>query len=103
MRPIGSYSTLEMFKYVITYTCYKVKQMSQMCLYIDDDVYVNVKSAAKKRDQSVSSYVNDILKEHLEDEWPEEFFDCLGSIDDETFKEPEDLPWSPDSMKRVFS
>jgi len=35
-----------------------------------------------------------------DDGWPEEFFGCMGTIDDETFREPERRPNSASELKR---
>jgi len=37
-----------------------------------------------------------------DDSWPEEFFEVIGSIDDETFVRPEQLPWSLDAKRMEF-
>ncbi len=74
--------------------------MPQVSLYIDRDLYKEVESAAKSKDKSLSGFVSDVLRDYLDDEWPEEFFELFGSAaDDETFTEPEDLPWSLDAKR----
>jgi hypothetical protein len=37
-----------------------------------------------------------------DDSWPEEFFKLIGSIDDESFEVPEELPWSLDAKRLEF-
>jgi len=37
-----------------------------------------------------------------DDSWPEEFFELIGSIDDDTFEVPEELPWSLDAKRMEF-
>jgi len=44
-----------------------------------------------------------MTKRNLDDDrWPEEFFEAVGSIDDETFEVLEELPWSSDSKRLEF-
>jgi metal-responsive CopG/Arc/MetJ family transcriptional regulator len=73
--------------------------MPQVSLYIDRDLYKEVESIAKRKEMSLSGFVSDVLKEYLNDEWPEEFTKLIGSVDDETFVEPEDLPWTLDAER----
>jgi hypothetical protein len=68
--------------------------MPQVSLYIDSAVYTELKSAAKRKDRSLSSFVNDILKKHLDDELPEEFFESIGSFKEDPLEVPEELPRS---------
>ncbi|MDR0334663.1 MAG: hypothetical protein LBH69_02095 [Methanomassiliicoccaceae archaeon] len=63
---------------------------------------MDIKSEAEKKSISLSSLVSEVLREHLEESWPDEFFESLGSIDDETFKVPEELPWSLDVPRDVL-
>ncbi|MCL2785661.1 MAG: hypothetical protein FWD81_00345 [Methanomassiliicoccaceae archaeon] len=69
--------------------------MPQVSLYIDQALYMELRSKAKEKGTSLSSFVSDVLKEHLDNSWPEGFFDILGSWEGETIELPEDLPWSP--------
>jgi len=80
-----------------------VRQTPQVSLYIDRVLYKEVESAAKKKEKSLSKFVSDILKEHLDDEWPEEFFEAVGSIDDESFQLPEEIPETLDSKREEWS
>lgn len=76
--------------------------MPQISLYIDRDLYKEVKSAAEKKDMSLSSFVSEVLKEHLVDEWPEGYFDLIGSLKDDPLELPEDLSWELDSPREVL-
>ena len=76
--------------------------MPQVSLYLDKPLYKEVESIVKKRGVSMSSFVSSVLKEYLENDWPEGYFDLFGSIDDETFDVPEDIPWSFDSKRETL-
>ncbi|MDR0198601.1 MAG: hypothetical protein LBI08_02530, partial [Methanomassiliicoccaceae archaeon] len=81
------------------YTC-KCDQMTpQVSLYIDKPLYMEIKSIAEKRNTSISRVVNGMIQESIDNSWPEGYFDLFGSIDDETFKVPEELPWSLDTPR----
>jgi hypothetical protein len=71
----------------------------QVSLYIDKPLYMEIKSIAEKRNTSISRVVNGMIQESIDNSWPEGYFDLFGSIDDETFKVPEELPWSLDTPR----
>ena len=74
-------------------------EIPQVSLYLDKPLYKEVESIVKKRGVSMSSFVSGVLKEYIENGWPEGYFDLFGSIDDETFDVPEEIPWSFDSKR----
>jgi len=76
--------------------------MSQICLYLDDDVQEITKIRAKERGSSMSSYVNEILKRNNEDRPPVELLKLLGSWEDDPLEEPEELPWSLDIERKTL-
>ena len=41
-------------------------------------------------------------KKDCSDTYPEGYFDLFGSIDDQTFVEPEELPWELDAKREFF-
>jgi len=45
--------------------------MPRVTIYIKEDLYEKVVAAARKEGKSLSKYVGDILREHLNDERPE--------------------------------
>ena len=65
---------------------------------------MELKATASKKNVSLSSYVNGVLKEHLDDSWPEGYFDLIGSLkeDDDPLKLPEDLPDSMDAPRKTL-
>ena len=56
-----------------------------------------------KRDSDTEMSVESSKKaESGDDSWPDRLFELVGSIDDETFEVPEELPWSLDSKRSEF-
>jgi len=77
--------------------------MPQVSLYLDKILYMEVKSKAKDKGTSLSNFVSEALKEHIEDSLPEDHIDkCFGSIKDETFTLPEDRPKSWDAKRETL-
>ncbi|MCL2142989.1 MAG: hypothetical protein FWH44_01855 [Methanomassiliicoccaceae archaeon] len=65
--------------------------MPQVSLYFEQALYTELKSTASKKNVSVSSYVSDVLKDHLDKSWPEGFFDTyFGAAKDDPLEEPEE-------------
>ena len=76
--------------------------MPQISLYIDKDLYKEVESAVKKKDVSMSSFVSNVLREYLDNTWPEGFFELFGSMKDDPIEEPEELSFSSDAPRETF-
>ena len=78
--------------------------MPQVSLYIDQILYMEIKSVAKEKKVSLSSLVSDVMREHIEDRWPEGYFDLVGSLkdDNDPLELPEDLPDSMDSPRKTL-
>lgn len=88
--------------YNIRYVILFLDRMSQVSLYLDDDVQEIIKIRAKERGSSVSSYVNEILKKANEDRPPIELLELFGTWEDDPMKEPEELPWSSDIKRKTL-
>jgi hypothetical protein len=73
--------------------------MPQISLYIDEPTLKQVERAAKKQKTSLSKWVVEQLKARLEPVYPDDYETLFGSIDDESFVEPDELSFSGD-MKR---
>ncbi|MCL1905134.1 MAG: hypothetical protein FWG19_03310 [Methanomassiliicoccaceae archaeon] len=73
--------------------------MAQLSMYMETDLYEKVKARAKEKGMSFSGYVSSVLVERLAVSWPEGYFDLIGSITDETFQAPEELPPSLDAKR----
>ena len=63
--------------------------MPQMSLYFDEALASQVTERAKKERVSVSHYVADIIRAHINDEWSSEFLACFGSLAHGELKRPE--------------
>jgi len=62
--------------------------MAQLTIYIDDRCRKRIAAAAKQARTSVSRWVTEKLTKALEDEWPEGFFQVLGSLADSDLERP---------------
>jgi hypothetical protein len=67
---------------------------------MDSDLCEKLRCAAKEKGISQSSIVSNALREYFNSGWPKEFFESIGSIDDETFEVPEEPPWSLDAPRK---
>jgi hypothetical protein len=65
--------------------------MPQLSLYLDEETLKKVEKAAKINKVSVSKWVRNNVIRSLQDEWPEGFFELFGSIQDDSFRSPEEL------------
>lgn len=73
--------------------------MPQISLYIDKATMQKVKKAAKAEDESISKWVGKQLKKSLEEDYPVDFENLFGSIQDETFTEPQQLSTEADAPR----
>jgi predicted DNA-binding protein len=61
----------------------EVINMSQLAIYIDNQLAERLDKAVKASGKSKSKWVADAIKRSLQDQWPKEFFDLAGSwVDD---------------------
>jgi hypothetical protein len=70
--------------------------MPQLSLYLDSETLGLVEAGAQSRELSLSKYVASVLKEQVVNDWPEGIFGLFGSIDDDSFCEPAELPFADD-------
>jgi len=54
--------------------------MPQVSLYFDDRLVQVVTERARRDKLSVSKYVSTILYQHIDDQWPDQFLESLGSL-----------------------
>jgi hypothetical protein len=79
--------------------------MAQVSLYLNNDLYEKISSLAKMKNCPFSKLVSSMLHEQLEssDRKNEEknrmLRETFGSIDDETFVEPPELPLKMDDVR----
>lgn len=57
--------------------------MSQLAIYIDDQLAKKLDKAVKASGKSKSRWVAGAIKQFLQDQWPEGFFDIAGSWEDD--------------------
>jgi hypothetical protein len=60
----------------------------QISFNIDQIVFEKIKKIAKQKETSVSDWVEDNIKKALRDDYPNDFFELFGAINDDTFVEP---------------
>ena len=74
--------------------------MAQLTVYIDENTLKKIHTEAKREGTSVSKWVKSKLEASLTPKgWPPGYFDVFGSLkDDDSFKPPEELPWSDDDI-----
>ena len=57
--------------------------MSQLAIYIDDQLAERLDKVVKASGKSKSRWVADAIKRSLQDQWPEGFFELAGSWEDD--------------------
>lgn len=76
--------------------------MPQISLYVDEETFKKVGRAAKLENKSISKWVSSRIKTSLNNSWPEDWFSLFGSLNDETFKEPNELDINADSKREML-
>ncbi len=59
--------------------------MPQLSLYVDAETLKKIEKAAELENTSISKWVTGKLTEYLEKNWPENYRNLYGSIDDNSF------------------
>ena len=57
--------------------------MAQLAVYIDDQLAKRLDKAVKVSGKSKSKWVAEAIKQSLQDQWPDSFFELAGSWDDD--------------------
>jgi len=81
--------------------------MSQLALYIDDQLAERLDKAMKASGKSKSRWVADAIRRALQDQWPEGFFNLAGKWKDdvgpeEIMKRIRSGMQEPDTRERLF-
>jgi hypothetical protein len=71
-------------------------QMAQLSLYLDSETMKKLEKMARVNKVSVSKWVREKLKGTLTDAWPKDYFNLYGSVNHDSFKKPETLPFMND-------
>lgn len=63
--------------------------MSQITLYLDENLLKIIKKSARMENQSISKFVQKKLRESIQTRLPDSYFHLFGSINDNTFQRPD--------------
>jgi hypothetical protein len=70
--------------------------MPQLSLYLDAETLTLVEKNAELEQVSLSKYVASLIKGHVAQTWPAGFWNLFGSISDDSFRKPAELPFASD-------
>lgn len=76
--------------------------MPQVSLYIDKTTLSKIEELAQKSKVSLSKWVGNNLKRLIKDDYPEDFFNLYGSINDTSFEKPKELLLNNDSKRETI-
>ncbi len=81
--------------------------MTQLAIYIDDQLSERLNSAVKASGKSKSRWVADAIRRSLLDQWPEGFFELAGKWEDdvapeEILKRIRNGMGAPDEREKLF-
>lgn len=76
--------------------------MPQISLYIDKDTLKKIEKAAHREKLSISKWVGKQLKKSFQTDYPADFENLFGSIKDEHFTKPDNLPAGADAKRELF-
>jgi hypothetical protein len=76
--------------------------MPQLSLYIEEKTLKKIELAAKINHTSISRWVTARLKESLENNWPENYENLFGCIEDDTFSAKRNEKFSDDVEREEF-
>ena len=62
--------------------------MAQLTVYIDEETRRGIEEAARNAGMSVSRWVKERLSRELRGQWPERYFEVLGSLEDDDLERP---------------
>jgi hypothetical protein len=73
--------------------------MAQLSIYLDEDSLQKIRRAAEQEGKSVSEWVRDRLNNSLEEQWPDEYFDVFGALEENDLQRPEQIPFDRDRSR----
>jgi hypothetical protein len=76
--------------------------MPQISLYVDTKTLKKIEKAAELNNTSISKWVTGKLAEHLEQNWPDNFINLYGAIDDNSFCAETIKDFSPDAERETL-
>jgi len=86
----------------IVYFKGKESPVPQISLYIDEKTLKKIENAAKRQHISISRWVAEQLRSKIELIYPAGFEDLFGSIQDETFVEPDEIAFDYDIQRETL-
>lgn len=66
--------------------------MAQISLYLEDSFFAQIEQIAQAEKMPVSNWIIQQLRPKVSNHYSKEFANLFGSIDDPTFKRPEQAP-----------
>jgi len=76
--------------------------MPQISLYVKQKQYDLIEKGAKAAGKSVSSWVLELIMPQIDSNYSQEFLDLFGSVQDPTFKRPEQGDFSADAKRETL-
>jgi hypothetical protein len=73
--------------------------MPQISLYIDETTLKKVENAAMRQHVSISKWVTEQIRARVEPVYPVDYESLFGSINDDTFVEPQELSFDADANR----
>jgi len=73
--------------------------MPQISLYIDAPTLKKIENAALRQKISISKWVAEQIRLRVDPVYPGDYESLFGSIDDDTFTEPEDIAPGSDAAR----
>jgi plasmid stability protein len=75
--------------------------MAQLTIYLDEKTQAKARRAAKRAGRSLSGWAREQLSAAADggEHWPEGFWKLSGSIEDDSFEEPEELDAGTDTAR----
>ena len=69
-----------------------VSSMPTISITLDPEIYKMIGLRADKTRRSIPEFIIETLQEYLLDDYPDEFYEAIGSFKDDPMDEPEDMP-----------
>jgi len=76
--------------------------MPQISLYIDEPTLKKIENAAVRQHISISKWVAEQIRSRVDPIYPSDFETLFGSITDDTFVRPEQMPFESDSLRETL-
>lgn len=74
--------------------------MSPITIYMPENEAKAIKRAARRENRSVSDWARERIKREIHNAWPEDYFEVLGSLRDDSMSRPPQPATSSDTKRR---